>query len=150
MKIKLLILGLSSFLPLTVLTSCVEAVALAAIVVDLTEGEDEVIPELVMHQGTKGNYPIAQRVHSSSTFVHHPYTNKPVNVFGKPSGILLGSGSKKYYIPHFSQYPTAKKVEGKLGYFINPYDNREVRMARSKPGALVSSPTAGTFFYLPQ
>ena len=150
MKIKLLILGLTSLLPLTLLTSCVEAVALAAIVVDLTEGEDEVIPELVMHQGAQGNYPIARRVHSSSTYVHHPYTNKPVNVFGKPSGILLGSGRKKYYIPHFSQYPTAKKVAGKTDYYLNPYDNREIRIAKCKPGTLVSSPSAGTYFYLPK
>ena len=150
MKIKLLILTLASLFPLTILSSCVEAVALAAIIVDINEGEDPVIPELVMHEGAMGNYPIAMRVHSTSTYVYHPYTNKLVNVFGKPSGILLGSGKKKYYIPHFSTYPTAEKVAGKSGYFINPYDKREVRMTKSKPGSLVSSPTAGTFFYLPK
>lgn len=150
MNIKHLILILGSLAPLSLITSCVEAVALAAIAVDLTEGEDEVIPEPVMHEGAMGVYPIAQRANSSSTYVLNPYNNKPINVFGKVSGTLLGSGSKKYYIPHFSQYPTAVKVEGKAGYYINPYDKREVRMARSKPGALVSSPTAGTFFYLPR
>ncbi len=150
MKLKLLILSLSSLLPLTLLTSCVEAVAIAAIVVDLTEGEDEEIPELVMHEGAKGKYPIARHMNGTSTYIHHPYTNKPVNVFGEPSGKLLGSMSKKYYIPHLPLYPTATRVEGKPGYYLNPYDKREVRMARSKPGTLVSSPTAGTFFYLPK
>ncbi|MEO1856264.1 MAG: hypothetical protein ABGY95_02710 [Rubritalea sp.] len=150
MKIKYLILGFVSLLPLTTLTSCVEAVALAAIAVDLTEGEDEEIPERIMHEGAYGNYPVARRANGSSTHVHNPFNNKPVNVFGKPSGVLLGSGSKKFYIPHFSQYPTATKVKGKPGYYVNPYDKREVRMTRSKPGALVASPTAGTFFYLPK
>ena len=110
----------------------------------------EDIPKLVMHDGSDGSYPIAKHMTGTSTYVHHPYTNKPVNVFGKPSGKLIGSGSKKYYIPHLTRYPTAEKIEDKPGYYLNPYDKREVRMARSKPGALVSSPSAGTFFYLPK
>jgi hypothetical protein len=152
MKIKSLILGLTALLPATLLTSCVvEVVALAAIVADAADGgEKEDIPKLVMHDGSDGSYPIAKHMTGTSTYVHHPYTNKPVNVFGKPSGKLIGSGSKKYYIPHLTRYPTAEKIEGKPGYYLNPYDKREVRMARSKPGALVSSPSAGTFFYLPK
>jgi len=152
MKIKSLILGLTALLPATLLTSCVvEVVALAAIVTDnMDNSKKEDIPELVMHDGANGNYPIAKHMTGTSTYVHHPYSNDPVNVFGKPSGKLSGSGSKKYYIPHLTQYPTAEKIEGKPGYYLNPYDKKEVRMARSKPGSLVSSPSAGTFFYLPK
>lgn len=147
--IALVVLG-SAFTLLT-LTSCVvEAVALAAIADDLNKEKPE-LPPLIMHDGAQGKHPVARTINGSSTLIADPYTNKPINVYGLPAGKLMkspGFSRKKFYIPRLSQFPTAKKVASKPGSYINPYDSREIQMGSYKAGALVASPTVGTFFYL--
>ncbi|WP_018969836.1 hypothetical protein [Rubritalea marina] len=129
------------------LSSCVEVAAMA-VMLEQEEKETPDLPAPIMVDGPKGRHAIAQSSRGLSAAVIDPYTGKAVSVHGKVPGTLLRSEGKRYYIPKISKYPTAQKVPGTRHTYINPYDKRQVSFFHSKPGALVSSPTAGTFFYL--
>ena len=145
----------TTFIALTSLitSSCVElaAVALMSGAMDKEEERDRT-PAMVMHEGPLGKHPIARAVPGTASYIYDPYTNNPVIVIGKPAGSLLKSGfgsKKKFYIPRIHNYPVAKPAQNQPGFIINPYDDRTLKMDSYKPGSLVASPTAGSFFYLP-
>lgn len=102
-----------------------------------------------MVDGPKGRHAVGYSAKGLSAAIVNPYTGKQVPVTGKAPYELIRSGGKSFYIPIINKYPTATKVPGTKHTFINPYDKRQVSIGGYKPGTLVSSPTAGTFFYLP-
>ncbi len=129
------------------LCSCVELAALAFLM-EQEKVDTPDLPPLNMVDGPQGRHALGYSAKGLSAAVINPYSGKAVAVTGKAPYDLIRSDGKRFYIPNIEKYPTASLVTGTKNTFINPFDNRHVTIGGYKPGTLVSSPTAGTFFYL--